>query len=107
MPQEVLHYARRDSETYKKACVKRYMRLYFNLCSEEYYLYKKGLISKEVWELWREGIIENMKQYTYQKSWELLHRVAYEASFRDLIFELEKEAKRRQPPRERTISQST
>jgi hypothetical protein len=40
----------------------RYMRVYFDLCSEEYYLHENNLISKRVWKEWKEGI-----EYTFQK----------------------------------------
>lgn len=29
---------------------------YINLCSEEYYWYKKGLIDEDVWRCWKKGM---------------------------------------------------
>lgn len=41
------------------------MRVYFDLCSEEFYLYKDGLIDKRVWNEWEEGIIYPLTQKPY------------------------------------------
>ena len=35
---------------------KSYLRAYFDLCSEEYFLHKKGNLNKEVWKEWKEGM---------------------------------------------------
>jgi len=48
------------------------MRLYFDLCSEEYHLWKKGYIDNEVWILWKEGMIETMRQEVFKQAWEKL-----------------------------------
>lgn len=49
--------------------VKTYLTLYFNLCRDRYYLYSKGEISKEIWDVW----VENMKRTTqsqiYKNGW--------------------------------------
>lgn len=42
--------------------VLRYMRVYFDLCSEEYDLYRAGYISERVWKNWKEGI-----EFTFSK----------------------------------------
>ena len=34
---------------------------YINLCAEEYFWFKKGLISKEIWNNWKNGIDEKLK----------------------------------------------
>jgi len=36
----------------------RAIRLYLDLCSEEYYLYTKGFINQDVWKEWEEGMKE-------------------------------------------------
>lgn len=36
----------------------KYVIDYFNLCSEEYMLYKKGYIPTEVWETWLAGMVQ-------------------------------------------------
>ena len=52
--------------------VNRYMRLYFDLCSEEYHLHEKELISKDVWQMWIDGIRQNFKQQIYKDAWRSL-----------------------------------
>ena len=51
--------------------VLRYMKLYFNLCSEEYDLKNKDAINTDVWERWLSGIICTMHHPVYQKAWEM------------------------------------
>ena len=34
----------------------RYMRAYFDLCFEEYTLYKKKFIDDDLWSIWQDGI---------------------------------------------------
>ena len=34
----------------------RYMRSYFDLCSEEYDLWQAGYIEERIWNNWKEGI---------------------------------------------------
>ena len=36
--------------------LKRTIRSYFQMCSQEYYLYKKGKISHEIWTEWENGM---------------------------------------------------
>lgn len=50
--------------------VLRYMELYFNLCSEEYYLHTKGTID-DVWDKWLTGIKLTMKRKVYQDAWKM------------------------------------
>lgn len=52
--------------------IRPYMIMYFDLCSEEYYLYKSNLISKEVWDMWQDGMRYNMRKPIYKTSWQNL-----------------------------------
>lgn len=52
--------------------VNTYMRLYFDLCSEEFYLHSKGVIDDKVWWLWTEGIRTSMNNTKYKTAWKLL-----------------------------------
>ena len=49
-----------------------YMRLYFDLCSEEYYLHSEGVIDNKVWGLWVDGISTAMNKQKYKTAWILL-----------------------------------
>lgn len=48
---------------------KRYLRLYFDLCSEEYHLWQDGAIPPQVWDLWIDGMRIAVKHSIYRKSW--------------------------------------
>jgi len=47
----------------------RYMRAYFDLCSEEYFLWKDGNIEDKVWKEWESGIKYAMSKTAFQKAW--------------------------------------
>lgn len=49
-----------------------YMRLYFDLCSEEYYLHSEGVIDDKVWSLWVDGISTAMSKQKFKTAWKLL-----------------------------------
>lgn len=50
----------------------RYMRAYFDLCSEEYYLYKKNYIDKCTWKEWESGMKFAFSKTAFVKAWTLL-----------------------------------
>lgn len=50
----------------------RYMRLYFDLCSEEYHLWRNGQIPEDVWKQWKEGMQTATNQRHYKDAWNLL-----------------------------------
>lgn len=52
--------------------VQKSMTLYFDLCSEEYHLYKEGFIPKDVWSNWVEGMRITVKNPIYANSWKLI-----------------------------------
>jgi hypothetical protein len=43
---------------------------YFNMCSEEYLWYKKGLISKDIWNAWLSGFKSNLKIKVVKEIWD-------------------------------------
>ena len=45
------------------------MRAYFDLCSEEYYLYKKNDIDKNTWKEWESGIKFALSKPAFQQAW--------------------------------------
>lgn len=51
--------------------VKTCMRLYFDLCSEEFYMHSHGVIKNDVWNLWVDGMRISMHHPTYKAAWEL------------------------------------
>lgn len=54
------------------AKAKMYMRLYFDLCSEEYHLWEKGMIPNQVWKIWKEGMQITTNRPVYKTAWEEL-----------------------------------
>ena len=48
-----------------------FYELYFDLCSEEYYLHTKGAIAEDVWKLWEEGIRTAMHKPWFQATWKV------------------------------------
>ncbi len=47
----------------------RYMRVYFDLCSEEYFLHKKGVLDEDVWKEWQEGMISAFNKPAFKIAW--------------------------------------
>ncbi len=50
----------------------RYMRAYFDLCSEEYYLWRKGNIDDNTWKEWESGIKFAFSKPAFQQAWSTL-----------------------------------
>ena len=50
----------------------KYMRLYFDLCSEEYHLYLEGQVPEDVWENWVEGMRITTNLQLYRQCWDRL-----------------------------------
>lgn len=50
----------------------RYMKVYFDLCSEEYFLNQKGYLDKKVWEEWKSGIEYTLSLRSFIDSWLIL-----------------------------------
>ena len=50
----------------------KYMRLYFDLCSEEYHLHENGLVPDDVWDNWKEGMEITTRVELYKKSWYII-----------------------------------
>ena len=50
----------------------RYLRAYFDLSFEEWYLHSKNLINEDTWSLWRGGIETALSKTAFQQAWELI-----------------------------------
>ena len=48
---------------------KNYIRLYLDLCSDEYYLHQQGCLQKDVWQMWLENMKLMMKLPTFEAEW--------------------------------------
>lgn len=51
----------------------RYMRAYFDLCSEEYFLWRKKNIDDETWGEWETGIKFAFSKPAFQEAWRTLN----------------------------------
>lgn len=66
----------------------RYMRAYFDLCSEEYFLKIKGNIDDETWSEWETGMKFAFSKSAFQQAWEMLQLdTVYYGKFSKLIDE--------------------
>lgn len=64
----------------------RYMRAYFDLCSEEFHLKKQSHIDQEVWTIWESGIKFAVSKKAFKDSWTLINRdTIYGEDFRNWI----------------------
>ena len=56
-------------------------RKFFDLCSEEYYLFQEGLVNKKVWNLWTKGMEFHMESKSFQDAWSLVKGEGYDPNF--------------------------
>jgi hypothetical protein len=47
----------------------RYMRAYFDLCFEEWYLNQRRLIDKEIWKVWKGGMEAALSKPAFKQAW--------------------------------------
>lgn len=47
----------------------RYMRVYFDLCSEEYFLWQSKHIDKKTWKEWESGIKYAFSKVAFREGW--------------------------------------
>lgn len=50
----------------------RYLRVYFDLCSEEFFLNSKGYIDKDVWDEWEAGMTYAFNKPAFKQGWEII-----------------------------------
>lgn len=50
----------------------RYMRVYFDLCSEEYDLWNSGHLDERIWNNWREGIEFSCTKTAFKEAWKTI-----------------------------------
>ncbi len=47
----------------------KHLQLYFDLCSEEYHLWRNGIVPNDIWKLWSEEMRITIQNPIYQKAW--------------------------------------
>jgi hypothetical protein len=45
---------------------------YLNLCAEEYYLYRKGYLDKNVWKIWESELKRTLQSPLFKREWIIL-----------------------------------
>jgi len=58
-----------QDETQKQNALK-YLRAYFDLCAEEYWLDSHGYFEKEIWQLWRNAMKSKMQKKAFKDAWD-------------------------------------
>ncbi len=53
--------------------VYRWIRAYFDLCSEEHYMYTRKLVDNSVWELWKGGMQSAFNKPAFIYVWDKIH----------------------------------
>lgn len=67
----------------------RAMRMYCDLCYEEWYLNKRGFIDSQIWEEWRCGMDKAFSKSAFQQAWAIVVRdTRYGAEFERFIAQL-------------------
>lgn len=65
---------------------KKPIRKYFDLCSEEFYLYQHKMIPSKVWGYWKEGMIITMRNQCFYETWkDLSIQKDYNKEFRNFM----------------------
>ena len=68
--------------TERREILLRYLRAYFDLCSEEYYLFQKKFIDKKVWFLWEDGMMSTFDKRAFKEAWNIISAdTCYSESF--------------------------
>ena len=62
----------KNNETIIKEKTLRYMRAYFDLCSEEYFLHSQGKIGENTWHEWKSGIEYAFSKTAFIKGWGII-----------------------------------
>lgn len=72
--------------------VMRYMRAYYDLCFEEWYLHGKGDIGDDYWDIWRTGMKTAFSKPAFQQAWFIMQSYTnFGSDFRKFVAELTEE----------------
>lgn len=74
-----------DNYLVEKEAILRNMRVYFDLCSEEYFLRNK--LDNKVWKEWENGMIATFKCPAFKTAWEIFNsdKIDYFDTFKTYI----------------------
>ncbi|HEY3487437.1 MAG TPA: hypothetical protein VGL10_05175 [Gammaproteobacteria bacterium] len=73
--------ARQDYEQ-----IMRYMRVYVDLCYEEWYLNKQRLVDRKIWASWKAGVEAMFSKPAFQQAWQIIKADSkYGAEFAEFL----------------------
>lgn len=52
--------------------IMRYMRVYVDLCYEEWYLNSQGFVDRKMWDSWRAGVEAMFSRPAFQQAWQTI-----------------------------------
>ena len=61
------------------------MRSYFNLCAQEYFMYRQGVIEEEIWHNWEVGLIHCMSLPAFREAYFKLNAMSAYREFHDWL----------------------
>lgn len=77
-----------------KSNIMRYMRAYFDLCSEELVLYKRGYIDKATWHTWKSGMKAAFARESSRQIWAIISKETYfSPAFRTFVDDIMTDSK--------------
>lgn len=66
--------------------IMRAMRMYFDLCFEEWYLNKRGFIDQRIWDIWHGGMKTALSKTAFIQAWDIVVRdTEYGTEFEQFI----------------------
>lgn len=105
MPDEIYSIREGFQDFHLSPKTKKWMQLYFDLCSEEFHLWQKGYIPKDVWKLWKEGMKDAMAKKEFASSWHIMNSYYNDKDFLSFFnHEIIKNENKRQTKEFRTNS---
>lgn len=81
LPTNVNEKSRGLEEFPDKSRTMNFMRRFFDLCSEEFYLHQRKFIDNKVWKLWGEGMSFHLSFKSVQDAWLIVKVEGYDTDF--------------------------
>jgi len=66
-------------EAEEKESALRWIRAYYDLCSEEFYLKEQHLVDAAVWHLWESGMTDSLRKPAFRQAWKIIQANEYYA----------------------------
>ncbi len=77
-----------DKETQESLL--KWIRAFYNLCSEEHYLFTTKQAPKRAWKLWEDGMKSSFPKPAFKESWKTLSKYGYfDKQFVDFVEDIQ------------------